>query len=380
MTRGNTRHSAAGNGRRPLRHEALETRALLAVVVGDGPAVCAGETLSAPMAVVKPAADLLMHAEFDPGAAQRTPATDLAVPETLDGPRGRNPGDFDPLPPDDMPWPIPEEVDTSKLGGPGCPLAPPSEGNRTWLGTDEEWADRNDAHDYSCDEGTLTGIPLDPNNLARGDLETAHQAKRNSLGFLIVGPPSSWCDPEPDGKGSGKETGGDDGGKTNVDDKQDDPIVDESSGKPSIVKDSEPEGDDPDELRGALADEALAALGGGGQDAGLSPTGQPQRTTGERGPGLGWRVEQEARPGVEDGGPDELNSPAFAAAIDSALAAGLNTTPPPDDDGNGPYPGPEFSGTQMRGQSMAPAASLAGDSAYPQPDDDGTGPPLPPTA
>ena len=392
MKRGNTHRSATFSGYRGLRLETLERRELLAAVLGDGPeafvsgasdgvssgyvATCQAPTglwQNAPLA--KQGADCLVRGTADLGKGELTPVTDISVPETIDGPRGKNPGDFEAKPHEDTRWPLPEEVNPDMLGGPGCPLAPPSEGNREdILGTDEEWAERNEANDYSCEEGTLTGIPLDPNNLVRGDLETAHQRKRESLGYLIVGPSSDWCDPDSDGKGS-------DGGK--VDDKggEEDPVVDESSGKPSVDKDPEPEGDDPDELRGANVDQAMAGFGsGGGADTGLDPYGNPQRTTGERGEGLGWRVENEARPGVEDGGPDEFTSPVFTEAIDCALTEGLNASPTPEDDGSGPHPRPEFNVTQIGGQAAAMSGSSGGQSAYPRPDDDGSGPLPPPTA
>ena len=395
MKRLNTHRSATTSGRRRLCHETLERRDLLAVVLGDVPAALVSGSSSPafdPVSsgyvatcqastggwqdtpAIKLGPDGLMRITADLGKAERTPVTDIDVPETLDGPIGRNPGDFEAMPEEDMPWPLPEGIDPGKLGGPGCPLAPPSEGNRYWLGTDEEWAAQNEAWDVSCHPERLEFIDLDDSSLITGNLADATRNKIDSMGLISTDAPGQSCE-----KGSGDKDSGDK--STGGDVKEDDPVIDESAGKPSIEKDSEPEGDDPDELRGAFVDEAMTAYGSGGRAAaGLDSHGNPQRTTGERGEGLGWRVAHEARPGVEDGGPDELASPVLAEAIDCALTQGLNATPPPDDDGGGPYPGPEFNASQIRGQAFSTSASSDGQSAYPRPDDDGTGPVLPPTA
>ncbi len=396
MKRGKTSRSVTRGGRRSLRHETLERRDLLAVVLGNVPDALAS-TSSSPafnqvnaeyVAMCKASAgvgkdntavelgsDLVVLGTADLGKAERTPVTDIYVPETLDGPRGRNPGDFEPLPEEDIRWPLPEEVNPDSLGGQGCPLAPPSHGNRYWLGTDEEWAAQNEAWDVSCHPEQLEFIELDESSLITGNLA---DATRNKIEDMASGVSSNYpgqsCE-----KGSGDK---DSGGKgTGADVKEEDPVIDEASGKPDIEKDPEPEGDDPDELRGAIIDQTMAALGaGGGSGTGLGRNGLPQRTTGERGEGLGWRVKFEARPGVEDGGPDELASPVMTEAIDCAFAGGQNASPTPDDDGSGPYPGPEFNVRQIRGQAMSSSASTGGQSAYPRPDDDGTGPVLPPTA
>jgi len=395
MKRLNTHRSATYSGHRRLCHETLERRDLLAVVLGDVPAALVSGSSSPAFdqvssgyvatckastdawqegIAVKPSSASVVRTTAELGKGGLTPVTEINVPETLDGPVGRNPGDFEAMPAEDMPWPLPEGVDPGKLGGPGCPLAPPSEGNRYWLGTDEEWSARNEASDVSCDPERLEYVDLDDNNLVMGNLADATRYKIESMGLVSTDAPGQSCE-----KGSGDKDSGDK--NTGGDVKEDDPIIDESAGKPPIEKDPEPEGGDPDELRGAFVDEAMTAYGtGAGTAAGLDSHGNPQRTTGERGEGLGWRVNHEARPGVEDGGPDELASPVLAAAIDCALTQGLNATPTPDDDGSGPHPGPEFNVSQIRGQAFSSSASSSDPSAYPRPDDDGTGPVLPPTA
>ena len=133
--------------------------------------------------------------------------TDISVPETIDGPRGKNPGDFEERPHEDTRWPLPEEVNPDMLTGPGCPLAPPSEGNRYWLGTDEQWAARNEAWDVRCHPEELEFIQVDDGSLINTEnLADATRRKIGSLGYLIVEPSGQSCE-----KGSGDKDSGERG-------------------------------------------------------------------------------------------------------------------------------------------------------------------------
>jgi hypothetical protein len=126
------------------------------------------------------------------------------------------------------------------------------------------------------------------------------------------------------------------------------PVKDEADGQPDAERDSNPEGDDPDEimnpaarlamkkqLGSAIEPEAEHSNSGGrpneSDQGGNGPEFQGSMAQGTGLPGVN-RVEGEARPDPEDGGPDELNSPTASQAINSAMTSGANYQPEPGGD------------------------------------------------
>jgi hypothetical protein len=133
-----------------------------------------------------------------------------------------------------------------------------------------------------------------------------------------------------------------------------------------FVEDPEPEGDDPDELRGELVDQAMTDYQATRQHTD-GASGMPVRTTGERGDGICVNIEQEARPGVEDGDPAEMKNPVLDS-VDLGLMGDANAYPQPDDDN--PPPRPEMTPTQSCSDTTMSIQTLsASDSTTPPPDD-----------
>lgn len=349
--------------RRILRSETLEPRWMLA-----------GDFLSASADVVPVVAaeELPGCVAATPGPRTLEPVTELKHPQTISGPAsGANPAEFDPSLGHELgqSWQLPDNVDPSSMPGWGCPNG--------------EMPDR-DSKPEAWEQwilGEMYSVNCGPAEATRA-AEARNPGVPQHRGDPLV---SDVCqDPEdveeepvfdPAGKGPGKPS--EDTNDEGSNDEKPNPI-DEGEGEVPIHKDSEPEGDDPDELHGALVDQAMADYGDG--NATQTETSGPERLTGERGDGLG-RVEDEARPGVEDGGPDESTSP--VSALDAALLAEQAAYPTPDDDG-GPPPGPEFGQTELLLRAtIATAASDSGtgeQNGLPTPDDDGSGPAPPPTA
>lgn len=100
-------------------------------------------------------------------------------------------------------------------------------------------------------------------------------------------------------------------------------------------RDTDPEGDDPDEIRSALLAEAAYAAGTGqGSHSGGGDT-PIQRSVGEgTGNGLGeiGRAHTQVTPLPEDGGPDESPAPSAADQISHTMAGGAAQSPDPGGD------------------------------------------------
>ncbi len=366
---------------RHLRHERLEQRHLLAGMAFEGiafPKQPDATTLPCtelcPISALGTSMELTMASA---GTRAIDPVQDIYIPETIDFPgQRRNPRDFEPIPAGElgMRLPMPEDIDPNKLPGHGCPAGrdpdPPTFGTpgayERSRALNDYW-ETQDAEDVSCDARRMSDAAFDNKWLHWYGPNDPHD-------------PCPSPTPDDDGGGSKGDSGKDDGGTDDVKDK---PIEDESGSQPPIKKDPDPEGDDPDEFRNELMDQAFAFYGMSGAQGTSSSSGLPTRTTGERGEGIGFRVRQEARPGIEDGDPAEVTSPTSVGAVDVAMLTDHSAYPTPDDDGDGPPPRPEAGQAELRAPAAFSASysGLAGDhSAYPTPDDDGSGPPPPPTA
>lgn len=340
---------------RLLRAEPLEQRRLLAAVpMGAGEIVLKPdnlESLSAEVGVETPKIDPEMTVKVVVGAPRGDrlePVKEILVPETLAGPRGRNPGDYeDPRNDFDEAWPLPDGVDPSKFPGGGCGQDYEEDNwDEVFTNSDACWDDENigfyQEAIFDCDPGTTFWRE-------QGDCKIE-------------------CDHPDDG-------GDDDGGEDfdydfEDDDEEYDYEFTEEEVDDDFSDDPEPEGDDPDEMRNELVDEAITQwTSGGGASPSGSPDGLPQRNTGERGEGLGWRLKWDTTPDVEDGDPAEIDDPSVGSIVNLGLAAGEAAYPTPDDDGTGPDPGPNASPTLL-----VSAAACSDFNAYPTPDDDGTGP------
>ena len=377
---------------RMLRIESLEPRQLLAADPIGGPLpVDAAEQIETVLGQEAAAKECTYtqsvqgkRLEVSGTDAALTHVEEIAVPATIRRPAlEQNPGRYQPEDGLGTNWPLPPEVDPSRLGDQGCPAAPPSVGNRHWLnpGTDAAWREQNRQHDVSCHPERLEFIDLDFDRPGRYSENLADATRRKIAGQWA--PPSDRLSTDPLPRTSCEKSGdGDSDKETDVNSSEEikeKPVEDESGGQPDVVKDPEPEGDDPDELRGALVDQAMAAYG----DApiGWSPSGE--RDPGEDDPWARHRQEINGRGVVdpEDGGPDELGSP-VSSALDNELLQGEsaypadpgdptppprpemtpdatatcaalgiaarsdafadnNTTPPPEDP-DAPLPGPEF--------------------------------------
>lgn len=369
---------------RMLRIESLEPRQLLAADLIGAPVF--EKAVDPVVAEISQdhASNVLVHANdvqsklvdrFDADAG-RTPVQEIDVPTTIDTPAyGRNPGRFEVEDVLGMKWPLPPEFDPSTLPDDGCPAAPPSEGNRYWLnpGTDAAWRAQNHAYDVSCDPGSLELIPLDMDFEGRYSESLADATRRKiggewapSSNRLSTDPlPRQSCEKGSD-KDTDKNTDSNDSTEETIKEK---PVEDESGGKPPVEKDPEPEGDDPDELRGALVDQAMAAYADA--PTGWSPSGE--REPGEDDPWARHRQEIGGN-GIadpEEGGPDEMGSP-VSSALNSALVGGENAHPAnPDDPAPPPRPevSPDATGTCAASAIVASRETLAGNDATPPVDD-----------
>jgi hypothetical protein len=149
-------------------------------------------------------------------------------------------------------------------------------------------------------------------------------------------------------------------------------------------EDPEPEGDDPDEMRGQMASEQRVITGGARTGQGPINPVQPSSNHGKRKPGEwlpGESITEHGRrvtsgtPLPEDGGPDESTGAGSVQALDSKLAnRGMAAYPTPDaGQGGGPInPGPNAVQGQLNLSNFGIAASPA-----PEAGGGGTVPPRP---
>lgn len=277
-------------------------------------------------------------------AEEITPVNEIKIPETIAGPgRGLNPGDFEQMPGGELgeKLPLPDGVDPAKLPGSGCPNG--QEPNRNDVDEWWEW--------YRAERSSNISDRLGSWDMYPGTQEKVHEA--TGRGFLTSNPfgptifvrDESW---DADSKGSGGKDDGSKGSSQEMDTKDTDdedaavkekPVDDQSGAQNSIEKDPNPEGDDPDECRDKLFDQALAMYG---PSAGQStPDANNLPRTGQQAPGQDdpWARHRAEIGGVggvidpEDGGPDEAGYPAAAAidAVDAAIVSGYDRYPEPDD-------------------------------------------------
>ncbi len=290
---------------------------------------------------------------------ERTPVYDLPDvsrnnPRDPNGPIDGN--DYRPPVAEDMQTPMPEGLDTNKLSH--------------WVGdprdrpdgmSEEDYRDRNRSSDYrardmNTREGQLTMIKFGDEN---GHVPGEHYGK-----------------PAPEGNDSGNESGGGDAENGDIKlGEGEDVWVDEDeldADMPAyerIKPDSDPEGDDPDEMRGRMASEQRVITGGVRTGQGpINPVqtsaGQGKRKPGEWLPGEtirehGQRVTS-GTPLPEDGGPDESSNAGSSLALNKErFNRGMVAKPTPDaGQGGGPInPGPNAVQGQVNLSNFGLAAS-----------------------
>ena len=311
-------------------------------------------------------------------AGRLVPVREIFIPETLDGPRyGRNPGQFEPLPEGELGqrYPLPEEIDPSKIPGWN---GPDREAPRYDPSNEEpylQYIEQNDNWDISDEPDSRFWNDATERKLHNWGSTRGHPLIRTSRRY-----------DNDDGKGGGKEDGGKPSGGTaevdkdkdegTVEELKDEPIDEGSGGQPPIKKDPNPEGDDPDELggRGVLDfrrfDRSAAGFDkpfGGSRGSGRSGVEQEEQER-LRFQREHYRRTRHVSPDPEDGGPDELDTPAASAGFNGQLLRGYAAYPTPDDsDGPDDPRASDGGGSRVVGQGFMASPPDGGQGGQPIP-------------
>lgn len=344
---------------RTLRLEGLEARQLLAV----SPFPFAAEPVAAE-AQVSPAktvcgvafqaigTDPAMNAHPENDAPRILKPNDWICPAIDGGPRG-DPHKLDPaggriIPPE---LGMPEEIDPRKVPGRGCP----EEREGGCVPFDDWFSDavnknlRNDAIDDRYNVFTDPGYPRD------------YCPYTDSDGVIHLGDTEITVDTD-DGEDGNSD--GSDGDTGDTCDTADDGVIvwedcDEDGSNPDAERDSDPEGDDPDELRfdPSIFAIAEASRGGSGRDHGCGYV--PSISTANVGPPKD-DPDRQGQEGPEDGRPDELKAIGKTAAVDSMMAVAYACQPGPDTGDPGGPDDPRASDGTTTVSGAFPTASAAG--------------------
>lgn len=228
--------------------------------------------------------------------------------------------------------PAHDMIDPGTTGMPGPDRKPPHT-SQGWY----RYRDQNDESDLAH-----------PDNVWR--LQLCDRATRQKVLNTLIGPGRSEADmtegfPVPEEKGGEKEN--DDSvvndkptdektTEEGIDPEASDIVEEDPEDTQDANRDTDPEGDDPDEIRNALLAEAAITTGVGQGSRSNGGDTSIQRSTEENGGGLGqiwWEnTGGGGSPLPEDGRPDESASPSASSQISHSMAGGVAHYPAPGDE------------------------------------------------